>query len=306
MSEHEDSRRGVDPRGLAQGRGRAAIGEHEDSRRDFGRSLPRALSVAGSDSGGGAGIQADLKTFEALGVFGMTAITAVTVQNTLGVQSYHAVPAEVVAAQIDAVASDIGVDAAKTGMLADAAIVEAVGEALRRNAITRLVVDPVGASGRGQPLLEAEALSLVRSLLLPMALVVTPNLAEAAELSGRPVATRDDMAEAARAIHALGPRFVLVKGGHLDENEDAADLLFDGVREIWISGPRVAARSTHGTGCVLAAAITAELARGGEVEGSVRRAKEFVRGAIAGGLSLGKGVGPVDPAWRTRGFGLPD
>ncbi|MFA5787992.1 MAG: bifunctional hydroxymethylpyrimidine kinase/phosphomethylpyrimidine kinase [Actinomycetota bacterium] len=268
--------------------------------------MPRALSVAGSDSGGGAGIQADLKTFEALGVFGMTAITAVTVQNTLGVQSYHAVPAEVVAAQIDAVASDIGVDAAKTGMLADAAIVEAVGEALRRNGIARLVVDPVGASSRGQPLLDAEALTLVRSLLLPMALVVTPNLPEAAELSGRPVATRDDMAEAARAIHALGPRFVLVKGGHLDESEEAADLLFDGVREIWISGPRLAARSTHGTGCVLAAAITAELARGGEVEEAVRRAKEFVRGAIAGGLSLGRGIGPVDPAWHTRGLGLPD
>jgi hydroxymethylpyrimidine/phosphomethylpyrimidine kinase len=261
------------------------------------RPVPAVLSIAGSDSGGGAGIQQDLKTFQALGVWGMSAITAVTVQNTIGVSGFVELPPETVAAQIEAVASDIGVDAAKTGMLASAAIIKAVAGAVRDAEIERLVVDPVFISKHGDPLLRPDAVDALRREIIPLAFVVTPNAHEAAELTGREVRTRAEQTEAARAILALGARAALVKGGHV-EGSEAVDVLAtqDGVVEI--AGPRIDSSNTHGTGCMLSAAIAAGLAKGADLETSVREAKAFVTGAIEHSLSLGKGIGPVNPAWR--------
>jgi hydroxymethylpyrimidine/phosphomethylpyrimidine kinase len=266
---------------------------------------PRAVSIAGSDSGGGAGIQADLKTFQALGVWGMTAVTAVTVQNTKGVSGYREIDPETVADQIRAVVGDIGVDAAKTGMLASAPIVEAVAEAVAEMRVPNLVVDPVFVSKHGHPLLAEEAVAALRERLVPLAAVVTPNLPEAAGLAGFPVRTREDMARAGAAILALGPRAVLVKGGHL-EGGDATDLLVTADGEDPISTPRLDTPHTHGTGCVLSAAIAAHLARGSGLDEAVRAGKEFVAGAIGAGLEIGQGIGPVDPSWDLRsgeGFG---
>lgn len=265
---------------------------------DAPRSRPRALSIAGSDSGGGAGIQADLKTFGALGVYGMTAITAVTVQNTRGVSGYEELSPETVGAQIRAVASDIGVDAAKTGMLASAAIVEAVADAVAETRIHNLVVDPVFMSKHGHALLADDAVEALRTRILPLATLVTPNLPEASGLTGRRVETTDDMKEAARAIHAFGPRAVLVKGGHLKDPTRADDLFFDGETFEWVGGERIDTPHTHGTGCVLSAAITAHLARGAEPTDAVREGKGFVTEAIRHSLALGRGIGPVDPMWR--------
>ena len=258
------------------------------------------MTIAGSDSGGGAGIQADLKTFTALGVFGMTAITAVTVQNTKGVSGYEEVSPETVGAQIRAVATDIGVDAAKTGMLASAAIVEAVADAVRETRIDRLVVDPVFVSKHGHPLLQEDAVAALRDLIVPLATVITPNLPEAAGLAGFPVQDREDMERAARAIAHLGARSVLVKGGHLEEGR-AADLFFDGSHVEWLEAERIDTPHTHGTGCVLSAAITAHLARGDEVTDAVTKGKAFVTEAIRGALAIGEGIGPVNPLSSARG-----
>jgi hydroxymethylpyrimidine/phosphomethylpyrimidine kinase len=262
--------------------------------------IARALSIAGSDSGGGAGIQQDLKTFQALGVWGMTAITAVTVQNTTGVSGFVELPPETVAEQILAVASDIGVDAAKTGMLASAAIIEAVAGAVRDAEIGRLVVDPVFISKHGDPLLRPDAVDALRTRIVPLALVVTPNAHEAGELGGVPVRDRAGQVEAARAILALGARGVLVKGGHV-EGGDAVDVLAtaDGVVEI--VAPRFDTPNTHGTGCMLSAAIAAGLAKGADLEVAIREAKGFVTGAIEHSLAIGKGIGPVNPSWRLGG-----
>ncbi len=259
---------------------------------------PRVLSIAGSDSGGGAGIQADLKTFSALGVYGMTAITAITVQNTLGVAQVQAVEPHVVADQITAVASDIGVDAAKTGMLTNAAIVYAVADAIRRAGIDRLVVDPVAVSKHGHVLLEPAGLDALRSAVLPLALLVTPNLPEAETLSGIEVRTRDDMRRAGDVIRGFGAAGVLVKGGHL-EGGTAADLLLDAGGEEWFEVERINTPHTHGTGCTLSAAISAYLAMGEDLRTAVRAGKEFVTGAIAHALSIGGGVGPVDQLWKS-------
>jgi hydroxymethylpyrimidine/phosphomethylpyrimidine kinase len=259
-------------------------------------SRPRVLSIAGSDSGGGAGIQADLKTFSALGVYGMTAITAITVQNTRGVSAVQKVDPAIVAAQITAVASDIGVDAAKTGMLADAAIVRAVAGAIREARIANLVVDPVSVSKHGHLLLEPDAMDALRSEILPLARLVTPNLAEAAALGRSDVRTRDDMRRAADAILALGANAVLIKGGHL-EGDTAADVLVDVQGEEWLEAVRIDTQNTHGTGCTLSAAIAAYLARGDDLRTSVRAGKAFVTEAIARALPIGKGVGPVDQLW---------
>jgi hydroxymethylpyrimidine/phosphomethylpyrimidine kinase len=258
----------------------------------------RALTIAGSDSGGGAGIQADLKTFSALGVFGMTAITAVTVQNTLGVVSFEALSAETVAGQIHAVAADIGVDAAKTGMLANAEIVEAVADAVAAAGIGNLVVDPVSVSKHGYPLLATDALAALRTRILPLATLVTPNLLEASALTGFAVRTREDMQRAAAAILELGPRTVLVKGGHLARSSaEAADLFAERGREDWIAAERIDTPNTHGTGCTLSAAITAYLAMGATLEDAVRAGKAFVTEAIRHSLALGQGIGPVDQLW---------
>ncbi len=257
---------------------------------------PRALTIAGSDSGGGAGIQADLKTFTALGVFGMTAITAVTVQNTEGVSDHEELSPDTVVEQIRAVVTDIGVDAAKTGMLASAVIVGAVADAVAETGIANLVVDPVSVSKHGHPLLAPDAVDVLRDRILPLAVLTTPNLPEAGGLAGFAVETRDDMRKAAEAILGFGPRAVLVKGGHLDDDR-ADDLFVDAEGERWIEGVRIDTPNTHGTGCVLSAAITAYLARGEELIDAVRKGKAFVTEAIRHALSIGHGIGPVDPAW---------
>jgi hydroxymethylpyrimidine/phosphomethylpyrimidine kinase len=257
----------------------------------------RALTIAGSDSGGGAGIQADLKTFAALGVFGMSAITAVTVQNTEGVSGYEALSPHTVGDQVRAVVTDIGVDGAKTGMLASAEIVEAVAEAVVDTAVGNLVVDPVFVSKHGHALLAADAVDALRTRILPLATLVTPNLPEAAGLAGFPVETADDMRGAADAILALGPTAVLVKGGHL-EGDRADDLFRDAERTVWLRSERVDTPHTHGTGCVLSAAIAARLALGDELLDAARAGKAFVTQAIAHALAIGHGIGPVNPLWE--------
>ncbi len=257
---------------------------------------PRALSIAGSDSGGGAGIQADLKTFSALGVFGMTAITAVTVQNTNGVSSYEELSPQTVGDQIRSVVTDIGVDAAKTGMLASSGIIDAVAGAIEETVVPNLVVDPVFMSKHGNPLLAEDAVGALRERILPLASLVTPNLAEAGGLVGERVETRDDMRRAAEAILALGPGAVLVKGGHLP-GPTAADLYADEEREEWLEAERIDTPNTHGTGCTLSAAIAARLAWGGELLDAVRAGKAFVTEALRHALPVGHGIGPVDQLW---------
>lgn len=261
---------------------------------------PTALTIAGSDSGGGAGAQADLKTFLACGVHGMSALTAVTVQNSLGVSGFHEIPADVVAAQIEAVVSDIGVDAAKTGMLASTAIMEAVAEVVARRNVEPFVVDPVAASQHGDPLLRPDALDTLKSAIIPLATLITPNLGEVRLLTGIEVRDRAGMTQAARALHGLGPRWVLVKGGHLPSGEDAVDLLFDGTAFTEFRSARHDTVHTHGSGDTLAAAITAALARGADMPQAVAQGKQFIGAAVADSFPLGAGLGPVGHFWRIR------
>ncbi|MGI8551755.1 MAG: bifunctional hydroxymethylpyrimidine kinase/phosphomethylpyrimidine kinase [Dehalococcoidia bacterium] len=256
--------------------------------------IPRALTIAGSDSGGGAGIQADLKSFSAFGVYGMSALTAITAQNTLGVQAILELPLNLIEAQIDSVVEDIGVDATKTGMLSSAAIVEVVAAAVARHRIPNLVVDPVMVAKSGDTLLQEDAISALKTRLLPLATVLTPNLPEAEILTGRPVKSLDAMREAARSLHELGVRWVVVKGGHLDEEEDAIDLVYDGNAFTSLRSTRVATRNTHGTGCTFSAAITAGLARGRPVPEAIAGAKRYVSCAIEQSLALGRGHGPTN------------
>jgi len=258
---------------------------------------PRVLTVAGSDSGGGAGIQADLKTMLALGVHGMSVVTAVTAQNSLGVQGAWELPVEAVRAQYRSVVDDIGVQAVKTGMLASAGLVEEVAELIAATDAPA-VVDPVGISKHGDSLLAASALESVRTKLLPAATLATPNLDEVAQLAGVHVESESDLREAAEAVLSYGPRWVLVKGGHLPG--DAVDLLTDGTEEHWLRAPRHDNRHTHGTGCTLASAIASQLAKGQSVPQAVAAAKEYVTGAIAAGFALGGGIGPVDHGWALR------
>lgn len=260
--------------------------------------MPRALTVAGSDSGGGAGIQADLKTFTAHGLHGMSALTAVTVQNSLGVSRFIEVPPDAVGDQIDAVVSDMGTDVVKTGMLAGAGTIRVVVDRVRGGR-TPVVVDPVAASQHGDPLLADDALSALRDELLPLATVATPNVGEVRLLTGVEVRTSDDLEHAARAVHALGSAWVLVKGGHLDE-DDAVDVLYDGATMVELRSRRIGTVHTHGSGDTLASALAARLALGDDVVTAARGAKAFVAGAIEGGYALGAGLGPVDGAWRSR------
>jgi hydroxymethylpyrimidine/phosphomethylpyrimidine kinase len=262
------------------------------------------LTVAGSDSAGGAGIQADLKTMLALGVHGMSVVTAVTAQNSLGVQGSWELPPDAVRAQFRAVADDIGVQAVKTGMLSSAALAGTVAGLLADlDPAVPVVVDPVGLSKHGDTLLHEQAVDVVRTRLLPLATVATPNLDEVTQLTGVVVTDEAAMSEAARAVLAFGPRWVLVKGGHLPGAEryaECADLLSDGRTEHWYRSPRYANPHTHGTGCTLASAVAAHLALGRAVPEAVGLAKEYVRGAIEAGFPLGAGIGPVDHGWRTR------
>jgi hydroxymethylpyrimidine/phosphomethylpyrimidine kinase len=259
---------------------------------------PVALTIAGSDSGGGAGIVADLKTFEAHGVWGTTALVAVTAQNTVGVQAFETLPAALVRQQIESVVTDIGVDAAKTGMLASAELVTAVAAAAKDFGLHNLVVDPVFVSKHGDTLLADDAVGALRSQLLPLAIVVTPNLPEAEGLVGGTINDRKTMEAAARELVGLGVHVALVKGGHLEVEESPDCLLAAGEKPVWLEARRIPGRHTHGTGCVLSAAIAAELARGMEPADACVAAKRFVERAIASGLELGGGVGPVNPGWE--------
>ena len=258
--------------------------------------LPVALTIAGSDSGGGAGIQADLKTFAALGVHGASAITAVTAQNTVAVTEIFELPAGIIRAQIDAVVADLGVAAAKTGMLSSVAIIEVAVTAIEAHGIRNLVVDPVMVAKGGAKLLRDDAIDALRRLLLPLAAIVTPNLPEAEAILGRRIVSIADRRQAARDLVALGARAAVVKGGHADE--DVTDVYWDGSEMIELAAVRVATANTHGSGCVFSAAIAAGLASGMSPQAAVRQAKEFISGAIGRSLELGHGHGPVNPMYR--------
>jgi hydroxymethylpyrimidine/phosphomethylpyrimidine kinase len=261
--------------------------------------MKRALTIAGSDSGGGAGIQADLKTFAAHGVYGTSAITALTAQNTRGVVAVHAVPAEFVTQQIEAVAGDIGCDAVKTGMLATSAIVEAVAASVAALELPSLVVDPVMVAKGGDRLLDEDAVHAMRASLLPLARVVTPNIPEAEVLAGRAIRSLDDMRRAGASLLELGPRAVVIKGGHL-EGDEAVDVLVHAAGEVLLSAPRLDVRHTHGTGCTFAAAIAARLAHGASIDEAARAAKDYVTGAMRHGIAVGRGHQPLGHFWQTR------
>lgn len=257
---------------------------------------PRLLSIAGSDSGGGAGVQADLKTFAALGCFGTTAITALTAQNTTGVRAIHAVPLDMLADQIDAVVEDIGVDAVKIGMLHSTPTIETVAAALDRHQLRQVVLDPVMVATSGAALIDRSAIAALVRLLFPRVLVVTPNLDEAAMLVGRPLHTEADMADAAQQLLDMGARAVLLKGGHLAGGVVADLLLQAGMPPQWMRAPRIATPNTHGTGCTLSSAIAARLALGDDLPQAVVQARDFVRRALAAGATVrtGAGSGPLN------------
>jgi hydroxymethylpyrimidine/phosphomethylpyrimidine kinase len=276
--------------------------------------LPRVLTIAGSDSGGGAGIQADLKTFTALGCFGMTAITAITAQNTRGVQGVHVIPPGEVARQMTSVLDDIGVDVIKTGMLPSAETIETVvvelckqmkphgdttGDPHETDLSPKLVVDPVMVATSGDSLITEDARKVLQEKLLPLTYVVTPNIPEAEALSGISIESEATLRQAAEAIYALGPQYVLIKGGHL-QGADAIDWLFNGVGWQAFSAPRVNTKNTHGTGCTFAAAIAALLAQGLEIGSAVQGAKDYLTGALKESLSIGAGHGPVNHMWNIQ------
>lgn len=256
-------------------------------------NVAKALTIAGSDSGGGAGIQADLKTFQMLDVFGMSAITAVTAQNTLGVTGIYDVPLEGIEKQIDAVATDLGVDAVKTGMLSQPSVIELVAAKVKEHGFPCLVVDPVMIAKGGASLLAEPAKDVLRRVLLPVATVVTPNVPEAEVLTGRPIKSLEDMKQAARMIvEEYGARSAVVKGGHMEG--EPVDVVYDGREILLLQGVRYETRHTHGTGCTFSAAITACLAKGDSLETAVRTAKEFITCAIRDGLGIGGGHGPTN------------
>ena len=261
-------------------------------------SPPTALTIAGSDSGGCAGIQADLKTFAALGVHGMSVVTSVTAQDTCRVHLSSDLPLENIQKQIEAVVEDIGVDAMKTGMLPSVEVIGLVAEKMKQFEIRCIVVDPVMVSTGGDRLVQDEVLGIMKTELFPLATVVTPNLQEAESLIGREITGKQDLQEAAREIFELGSRAVIVKGGHLEDPEYSTDYLYDGEVLTSLVGPRLDSRNTHGSGCTFASAITAYLARGMDLEDATRRAKEFVTEAIRHSFTLGHGHGPLGHFWK--------
>jgi hydroxymethylpyrimidine/phosphomethylpyrimidine kinase len=254
----------------------------------------KALTIAGSDSGGGAGIQADLKTFQELQVFGMSAITAVTAQNTLGVHGVFPMSPEAVAQQIEAVGSDLGFDAVKTGMLFNSEIITAAAEQIKRFGWRHLVVDPVMIAKGGALLLQQEAVRALREHLLPLSEIVTPNIPEAEVLAGVPIRTLDDKKEAAKRIASFGAANIIIKGGHDNGSDDVLDLFYDGSGFTTFMGKKIQTAHTHGTGCTFSAAITAELAKGAEVHEAVQTAKAFIQAAIEDSLEIGGGHGPTN------------
>jgi hydroxymethylpyrimidine/phosphomethylpyrimidine kinase len=258
-------------------------------------TIRKALTIAGSDSGAGAGIQADLKTFAALGVYGTSAVTAITAQNTVGVTHVLALSPKLVAAQIDAIIDDIGAHALKTGMLANAAIIHTVVSKIREYRLKNIVVDPVMVATSGDLLIQSSAVAALRRKLIPLATVLTPNIPEAEELTGMKLYNTAAIEAAAKKIIDLGARSVLIKGGH--RSGPAVDIFYDGKHFAALNAPRIRTKNTHGTGCTLSAAITAELARGMDPADACVAAKRFVERAIAAGVSLGGGIGPVNPGW---------
>lgn len=256
-------------------------------------TVGKALTIAGSDSGGGAGIQADLKTFQELNVFGMSAITAVTAQNTLGVHGVYPLSVEAVVKQIEAIGTDLGANAVKTGMLFSSEIIQAVSECIVQFKWENIVVDPVMIAKGGASLLQNEAIAALKKHLLPLATVITPNIPEAEVLTGMSIHTIDDRLEAAKILHQLGAKHVVMKGGHGSE-EELVDILYDGVEFTYFKGQRMETKNTHGTGCTFAAAVTAELAKGKSVKDAVETAKQFIQAAIEDDLEIGSGHGPTN------------
>ena len=261
--------------------------------------VPKAMTIAGSDSGGGAGIQADLKTFAALGVYGTVTLTAITAQNTVGVSGVHEIPTDMIVAQMDAVMGDIGADAVKTGMLSSQEIVEVVAAQVAKHGIRSLVVDPVMVAKSGDALLRDDAVNAVCTKLVPLAAVVTPNIPEAEALTGTTIESDDDVREAARRIVSMGARAVVVKGGHREG--PAADVLYDGSEFQVFTAPRIDTVNTHGTGCTFASAIAAGLAQGKAVEDAVGQAKDYVTEAIRTSFPIGQGHGPLNHFHRLWG-----
>ncbi|MGG5254329.1 bifunctional hydroxymethylpyrimidine kinase/phosphomethylpyrimidine kinase [Neobacillus sp. SM06] len=257
-------------------------------------SVYKAFTIAGSDSGGGAGIQADLKTFQELGVFGMSAITAVTAQNTLGVQGVYPMTAEAVAAQIDSIGTDMGTDALKTGMLFNAEIIETVAKKIKQYNWKKVVVDPVMIAKGGASLLQKEAVEALKNVLLPVSLMITPNIPEAEELTGMTIETLEDKKEAAMKLTSLGVQNVIIKGGHDEHSDVALDVLYDGQEFHYFKSTRIATKNTHGTGCTFSAALTAELAKGANVADAAATAKNFIQAAIQHDLKIGGGHGPTN------------
>ena len=254
--------------------------------------IPKAMTIAGSDSGGGAGVQADLKTFAALGVYGASTLTAITAQNTVAVTAVHEIPTDVITAQIDAVLTDIGADAVKTGMLSSSDIIECVCEALEVHGVQRLVVDPVMIAKSGDALLREDAIGSLRTRLLPLAMVVTPNIPEAEALTETTIVSDADVRRAAEAIVGMGARSVVVKGGHREG--PATDLFYDGKEFKEFTAPRFDTVNTHGTGCTFASAVAAGLARGMVVTDAVALAKDYVTEGIRHSFSIGQGHGPLN------------
>jgi hydroxymethylpyrimidine/phosphomethylpyrimidine kinase len=255
------------------------------------KSIRKALTIAGSDSGAGAGIQADLKTFAALGVYGTSALTAITAQNTVGVSAVFAMSPKLVAAQIEAVMADIGAHAVKTGMLANKAIIDIVADKIEEHRFKNLIVDPVMVATSGDLLIKRNAVSALRARLLPLAAVVTPNIPEAEELTGIELRTPIDIEEAARRIVKMGARSVVIKGGH--SKGPALDIFFDGKQFVPLKSQRIRTKNTHGTGCSFSAAIAARLAQGDRMEDAVRQAKTYITAAIRAGFTIGSGHSPV-------------
>ena len=262
-------------------------------------NVPKAMTIAGSDSGGGAGIQADLKTFAALGVYGTVTLTAITAQNTVGVSGVHEIPTDMIVAQMDAVMSDIGADAVKTGMLSSQEIVEVVAAQVAKHGIRSLVVDPVMVAKSGDALLRDDAVNAVCTKLVPLAAVVTPNIPEAEALTGTTIESDDDVREAARRIIGMGARSVVVKGGHREG--PAVDVLYDGSEFREFTAPRIDTVNTHGTGCTFASAVAAGLAQGRSVEEAVGQAKDYVTEAIRTSFPIGQGHGPLNHFHRLWG-----
>jgi hydroxymethylpyrimidine/phosphomethylpyrimidine kinase len=256
--------------------------------------MKKALTIAGSDSGGGAGIQADLKTFTTFGVFGMSAITALTAQNTVGVQSIFEVTPEFIMEQIKSIMSDIGTDAAKTGMLANEIIVETVAEAIEKFHIPNVVVDPVMIAKSGDPLLSESARQTIKQRLIPLATVVTPNVFEAETMMNMRIRTIEDMKTAARELKQTGCKWIVIKGGHLQDERDAVDVVYNGQVFHLLKSPRFETKNTHGTGCTFSSAIAAGLAKGYELLKAIQQAKQFITEAIKQSYSIGKGHGPTN------------